>query len=57
MNSDKVYLTFATDKETSDLLKLLAHSFKMTQPELINTICKQAIQSIKNKVKEDGLIK
>lgn len=43
MSFEKVYLTFKTDKATSKMLTYLAHKFNMTQPELIDEICKDFI--------------
>lgn len=44
MKRDKVYLTFSTDIETSEILKELAHFHGMTQPELIEVLCKNHIK-------------
>lgn len=59
MKNDKIYLTFQTDVITSGLLKELAHALKMTQPELINKICKDyvenAMSNIFNGLEEHGI--
>lgn len=52
MKNDKVFLTFETDRKTSWLLKSIAHSFNMTQPELINDICKDFIDNILKEIEK-----
>ena len=47
MENYSVHLTFKTDKITSEILKLIAHKYQMTQPELINEICKDFINEYK----------
>lgn len=56
MKSDKVYLTFPTDRATSEILKIIAHGYKMSQPELIEMICKQYIEDL-DKIAEEYLKK
>lgn len=56
MKGNKVYLTFETDRKTSEELKWIAKSCKMTQPELINEICNDFIENI-NKLAEENLKK
>lgn len=46
MKEEKIYLTFSTDKYTAAVLKELAKTYKMTQPELIENICKDHIESV-----------
>lgn len=63
MSNNEVYLTFKTDKETSEGLKVLAQFFKKTQPELINDICKDFVENVleelekkcKEKLEEKGI--
>ena len=43
MKSDEIYLTFRTDRTTSELLKKLAKAMNMTQQELINHLCKSFV--------------
>lgn len=50
---DKVYLTFPTDSETAYALKTFAHKMGMTQPQLINEICKDFIDNILEFVKNN----
>lgn len=40
-----IYLTFKTDYETHYHLKTMAHMLGKTQPEFINEICKDYIES------------
>lgn len=49
---DKIYLTFPTDPETAYALKTFAHKMGMTQPQLINEICKDFIKTILEFVKD-----
>lgn len=44
MKQEQVYLTFKTDRTTSELLKRLAQGMNMTQPELINRLCEIFIE-------------
>lgn len=46
MKQDKVYLTFSTDRETAYMLKELAHIYGKTQPELIEELCKDHIETV-----------
>lgn len=57
MNNEKIYLTFPTDRRTAYLLKEMAKGFKMTQPELINIICKDFIRYIDDAAKQDPEVK
>lgn len=41
---DKVYLTFATSPQLSDVLKTIALEMGKTQPELINEICENYVK-------------
>lgn len=52
MSSKNVYLTFPTDPETAFLLKKIANGMGMTQPELINELCKGFIEDLANIAKE-----
>lgn len=56
MIEEKVYLTFKTDKSVSEKLKLFAKACNMTQPELIDSICKDFIELIE-KTAEKELMK
>ena len=60
MNSEKVYLTFPTDKRTAELLKLIAKGTGKSQPELINEICKDFINELdaiaKQELEKEGII-
>lgn len=47
MKDDCVYLTFKTDRDTHEFLKLTAHILNKTKPELIEEICKDFINAIK----------
>ena len=47
MKNDSVYLTFKTDRDTHEFLKHTAHILNKTQPELIEEICKNFINAIK----------
>ena len=53
MNKEKVHLTFKTDREISELLKLIAHDANMTQPELIEKICRDFIEDLNQIAKEE----
>ena len=53
MKKDTVHLTFETTRKTSETLKLLAHSMGKTQPELINEICNDFIDTIEQYAKEE----
>lgn len=55
-NKQVVYLSFPTKPEVSLLLKKIAHSAGMTQPELINTICIDFISSTISVLEERGLM-
>lgn len=46
MNNYDVYLTFKTDKATSEILKFIAHKLGKSQPDLINEICKDFIEML-----------
>ena len=52
MRSDTVYITFKTDRETSETLKLLAHFYGKTQPELIEQLCKDHIKVVNEYIEE-----
>ena len=52
-SKSKVHLTFATDKETSETLKWIAHKCNKSQPELIESICKDFIASIEELAKQE----
>lgn len=52
MASNTVYLTFKTDRVTSDMLKEIARSFEMSQPELIDKICKEYIKDLLTELNE-----
>lgn len=52
---NKVYLTFQTDRLTSELLKVIAHKIGKTQPELINAICESYIENILEIIEEKEL--
>lgn len=49
---EKVYLTFKTEKEVSELLKFVAKECNMTQPELIEDICKTFLENLNNTAKQ-----
>ena len=57
--NQKVYLTFPTDPKISIMLNSIADNMGKTQPELIETICKEYIQTylldiIENEINENG---
>lgn len=52
MKTDYVYITFKTDRETSEILKLLAHYYGKTQPELIEELCKDHIKGVQKYMEE-----
>lgn len=52
MKYDKVYITFNTKRETSEFLKSFAHLCGKTQPELINEICEDFIETVKNEIRK-----
>lgn len=51
--NEKVYLTFKTDRGTSEMLKLIAHKMGKSQPELIDEICHDFIKQILSFVEEE----
>lgn len=51
MKNDYVYLTFKTDRSTSEKLKGIAHMAGITQPEVINDACKFFLKTIEEAVK------
>lgn len=53
MKTKNVYLTFHTDKETSEKLKFIAQACKMTQPQLIESICKDFIENVEETAKRE----
>ena len=53
MIEEKIYLNFKTDKSVSEKLKFIAKSLNMTQPELIDSICKDFIEMIENAAEEE----
>lgn len=53
MSTKKIHLTFPTDEETSEKLRFIAHACKMTQPELIESICKDFIENIEETAKRE----
>ena len=53
MIEEKVHLTFKTEKSISEKLKFLAKALNMTQPELIDSICKDFIETIENAAAEE----
>ena len=55
-NKQVVYLSFPAKPEVSLMLKRIAHSAGMTQPELINTICIDFISSTISVLEERGLM-
>ena len=57
MKNETVYLTFPTDRLTSDLLKLAAQKFGKTQPELINEICQGYVSNLLDILEEKGFLK
>ena len=52
MKNEYVYLTFKTDRNTSDKLKQIAKGIGATQPEVINDACKFFIETIDEACKE-----
>ena len=52
MAPNTVYLTFKTDSATSEMLKWVAHSFEMSQPELIDKICKDYLKELMEELNE-----
>lgn len=46
MKNDYVYLTFKTDRNTSNRLKEIAHLIGVTQPEVINDACKYFLEAL-----------
>lgn len=57
MKNEYVYLTFKTDRNTSNILKEIAHLAKVTQPEVINDACKFFIKTFAeaNKIKTEEI--
>lgn len=53
MKQDTVHLTFKTTKKTSEILTFIAHKSGMTQPELINQICNDFIETMAKCAKEE----
>lgn len=53
MIEEKVHLTFKTEKSVSDKLKIFAKALNMTQPELIDSICKDFIEDIEKAAAEE----
>lgn len=51
MKNDYVYLTFKTDRDTHEFLKMMANAMGKTQPEIIDEICKDFINFIKEESK------
>lgn len=54
MKEEKVYLTFPTDRETSEFLKAFAKMAGKTQPELINEICQDFKKMVLDYIKENN---
>lgn len=52
MIEPKNYLTFKTDKSISDKLKIIAKACNMTQPELLESICKDFIEKIDSELEK-----
>ena len=52
MKTDEIYLSFRTDRTTSELLKKLAKSMNMTQQELINNLCKSFVNDALTHIEE-----
>ena len=50
---EKVYLTFKTDRATSELLKRIAIKMGMSQPELIDEICHDFIEHFLSFIEKD----
>lgn len=50
--NEQVYLTFKTDRVTAGKLKVTAHIFGKTQPQLIEEICKDYIKTIETAIEE-----
>lgn len=53
MIEEKVHLTFKTERSVSEKLKIFAKSLNMTQPELIDSICKDFIELIEKTAEEE----
>lgn len=46
---EKCYITFPTTRGTANVLTELAHIFGMTQPELLDKICREYIEKTVSK--------
>ena len=51
--NETIYLTFKTEKSISETLKIIAKSLNMTQPELINNICKDFIEMLEETARKE----